>query len=209
MIGVELMRAEVLCTLIVLLTIPPVDGQIELLGIVTHQEGTVVVRRPERGAPSLPLYPRDSLFIGDQISTADRSLASLLFGRMANITLRERSSIAINETSAIILESGKIRLVSDGVPFAIHTPNAIGSVVPAAESVLIVHVADLGDGKVLYTTKLDWSVSVIAPDGNSEDSRFYPSRKPRDAASGVFVRHAERSTALAENGLEAISVRRP
>src|SRR5262250_944527 len=78
-------------------------------GVVTTLEGNVTVTRISL-APQ-PLKFRDDVFVNDKVVTGDQSLARMLLGGKAVVTVRERSSLTITETpgkATIDLEAGKI-----------------------------------------------------------------------------------------------------
>ena len=78
-------------------------------GVVTTLEGNVTVTRISL-APQ-PLKFRDDVFVNDKVVTGDQSLARMLLGGKAVVTVRERSALTITETpgkATIDLEAGKI-----------------------------------------------------------------------------------------------------
>jgi hypothetical protein len=105
-------------------------------GVVTTLEGVVTVTRaslPE----SRPLKFRDDVFVNDRVVTGDRSIARMLLGGKAVVTVRERSSLTITEIpgkSTITLDSGKIAVavarekVRPGEQIEVRTPNAVAGV---------------------------------------------------------------------------------
>src|SRR5437868_11165980 len=81
-------------------------------GVVTTLEGNVTARRVALPDP-LPLKFKDDVLLQDTVTTGDRSLARMLLGGKAVVTVRERSIITITEVpgrSTIELESGKFAL---------------------------------------------------------------------------------------------------
>jgi FecR protein len=111
-------------------------GQAQRAGVVTTLEGNVTAARVALPQP-LPLKFRDEVFLRDRIVTGDRSLARLLLGDKAIVTVRERSSLTITEVpgrSTVELESGKLGLavararMRPGEVIDIRTPNAIVAV---------------------------------------------------------------------------------
>ena len=104
-------------------------------GIVTTLEGNVTARRV--ALPDTPLKFRDDVLLQDTISTGDKSLARMLLGGKAVVTVRERSVLTITEIpgrSVIELETGKFALavarekMRPGEEIQIRTPNAIAGV---------------------------------------------------------------------------------
>ncbi len=123
---------------VVLWTLWPalVFGQASKAGIVTTLEGNVTVTRVSATRP-IPLHFKDDVFLQDRVVTGDRSIARLLLGGKAVVTIRERSVLTITEVpgkSTIDLASGKIALavvhdkMRPGESIDIRTPNAIAGV---------------------------------------------------------------------------------
>ncbi|HEV8142348.1 MAG TPA: FecR domain-containing protein, partial [Methylomirabilota bacterium] len=111
-------------------------AQTSKAGVVTVLEGNVTARR---GAPpaAVPLKFKDDVFLQDTVATADKSLARMLLGGKALVTVRERSVLTITEVpgrSTIELESGKFALalarekMRPGEEIQIRTPNAVAGV---------------------------------------------------------------------------------
>jgi hypothetical protein len=105
-------------------------------GIVTGLQGRVTVVRAPAPAPR-PLAFRDDVFLRDTVATADQSIARLLLGGKAAVTVRERSVLTITEVpgrSTIELESGKIALavardrLRPGESIEVRTGNAIAGI---------------------------------------------------------------------------------
>ena len=105
-------------------------------GVVTTLEGNVTARRVALTSP-VPLKFKDDVFLQDTVTTGDQSLARMLLGGKAVVTVRERSVLTITEVpgkSTIDLESGKFALavarekMKPGEEILIRTPNAIAGV---------------------------------------------------------------------------------
>ena len=105
-------------------------------GIVTTLEGNVTARRVALTTP-VALKFKDEVFLQDTVTTGDQSLARMLLGGKAVVTVRERSVLTITEVpgkSTIDLESGKFALavarekMRPGEEILIRTPNAIAGV---------------------------------------------------------------------------------
>jgi hypothetical protein len=105
-------------------------------GVVTTLEGNVSARRVALPGP-VPLRFKDDVFLQDTVTTGDRSLARMLLGGKAVVTVRERSVLTITEVpgkSTIDLESGKFALavarekMRPGEEIQIRTPNAVAGV---------------------------------------------------------------------------------
>ena len=124
--------------MLVLWTLWPtlVFGQAAKAGVVTTLEGTVTAARPISPQPVVLKF-KDDVFLQDRVTTGDRSLAKLLLGGRALVTVRERSSLTISEVpprSTIDLQAGKIGLavarerLRPGEQLDIRTPNAVAGV---------------------------------------------------------------------------------
>jgi YVTN family beta-propeller protein len=111
-------------------------AQTSKAGVVTVLEGNVTARR---GAPpaQVPLKFKDDVFLQDTVATGDKSLARMLLGGKALVTVRERSVLTITEVpgrSTIEIESGKFALalarekMRPGEEIQIRTPNAVAGV---------------------------------------------------------------------------------
>lgn len=116
-------------------------------GVVTTLEGTVTATR---AAATLPLRFKDDVFQRDTITTGEQSLARMLLGGKAVVTVRERSVLTITELpnrSTIDIESGKFALavarerMRPGEVIEIRTPNAIAGV---RGSVVVTEVESTG-----------------------------------------------------------------
>ncbi|MBM4443552.1 MAG: FecR domain-containing protein, partial [Candidatus Rokubacteria bacterium] len=111
-------------------------AQSERAGVVTTLEGNVTARRVALPDP-VPLKFKDDIFLRDTVTTGDRSIARILLGGKAVVTVRERSVLTITEVpgrSTIELDSGKFALavarekMRPGEEIQIRTPNAIAGV---------------------------------------------------------------------------------
>ena len=107
-------------------------------GVVTVLEGNVTARRVALPDP-VPLKFKDDVFFRDTVTTGDKSLARMLLGGRAVVTVRERSVLTITDIPAtgratIELESGKFALavarekMRSGEEIQIRTPNAVAGV---------------------------------------------------------------------------------
>lgn len=104
-------------------------------GIVTGVSGRVTVSRTT--TPPLPLNFKDELFLKDRITTAERSLARLLLGKKALVTVRELSELEIRDEagrSTVDLDSGKIAIgvarqrMRSGEVVEVRTQNAVAAI---------------------------------------------------------------------------------
>jgi hypothetical protein len=105
-------------------------------GVVTTLEGNVTAARSATPQP-VALKFKDDVFINDRVVTGDRSLARMLLGGKAVVTVRERSALTITEVpglSTIELDSGKIAVavakdkMRPGERVEVKTPNAVAAV---------------------------------------------------------------------------------
>ena len=105
-------------------------------GVVTTLEGNVSARRVALPDP-VSLKFKDDVFLQDTVTTGDKSLARMLLGGKAVVTVRERSVLTLTEVpgrSTIELDSGKFALavarekMRPGEEIQIRTPNAIAGV---------------------------------------------------------------------------------
>src|SRR5712692_6192304 len=105
-------------------------------GVVTVIEGNVTARRVVR-PDAVPLKFKDDVFLQDTVTTGDQSLARMLLGGKAVVTVREHSVLTITEVpgrSTLELESGKFALavarerMRPGEEIQIRTPNAVAGV---------------------------------------------------------------------------------
>ena len=107
-------------------------------GVVTTLEGNVTAQGAARtSATPVPLRFKDSVFHQDRITTGDKSLARMLLGGKAVVTVRERSVLTITESpnrSVVELTDGKFALavarerMRPGETIEVRTPNAVAGV---------------------------------------------------------------------------------
>lgn len=104
-------------------------------GVVTTLEGNVTVTRVTLGPQ--PLKFKDDIFVNDKVMTGDQSIARMLLGGKAVVTVRERSTLTITEVpgkATIDLEAGKIALavakekMRPGESIEIRAANAVAGV---------------------------------------------------------------------------------
>lgn len=105
-------------------------------GVATAVSGQVTVSHAVSPAPQ-PLNFKDKVFYRDRISTAARSLARLLLGKKALVTVRELSELQLIDqagTSTVDLASGKIAMgvarqrMLPGEIVEIRTQNAVAAI---------------------------------------------------------------------------------
>jgi len=104
-------------------------------GVVTTLEGNVTVSRV--ALPPQPLKFKDDVFVNDKVVTGDRSIARMLLGGKAVVTVRERSALTITEVpgkATIDLAAGKIAVavakdkMKPGELLEIRAANAVAGV---------------------------------------------------------------------------------
>src|SRR6266446_787284 len=112
------------------------SAQVTKAGVVTTLEGNVTAARTA-GTQPVALKFKDDVFVNDRVVTGDRSLARLLLGGKAVVTVRERSALTITEVpgrSTIDLDSGKVAVavakdkMRPGEQIEVKTPNAVAAV---------------------------------------------------------------------------------
>jgi hypothetical protein len=118
-------------------------------GVVTGLQGRATLVRPVIAQP-IPLKFKDDLFLHDEVETRENSVARVLLGGKALVTIRELSTFTITEEpgrAAVDLKTGKIAvgvaksLLRRGEVIEIRTPNAIAAV---RGSLLVAAVTCLG-----------------------------------------------------------------
>jgi len=110
-------------------------AQTSRAGVVTTLEGNVTVTRV--ALPPQPLKFKDDVFVDDKVVTGDRSLARMLLGGKAVVTVRERSVLTITEVpgkATIDLSAGKIAVavakdkMRPGESIEIRAANAVAGI---------------------------------------------------------------------------------
>src|SRR3989449_7238213 len=129
-------RAFVALSLLATLWPAIATAQATKAGVVPTLEGHVTAARTATPQP-VALKFKDDVFVNDRVVTGDRSLARLLLGGRAVVTVRERSALTITELpgrSTIDLDSGKIAVavatdkMRPGDQIEVRTPNAVAAV---------------------------------------------------------------------------------
>ena len=148
-------------------------------GVVTALSGTATVTRASAGAPRALKF-RDPVMLQDRIVTGEQSLARILLGGRAVITVRERSVVTITDSprvSTVDVESGKIALavakerMRPGESIQLRTPNAVAGV---RGTVVIAEVTRRGGDTSTRFTLLTGVIDVL---------RLNAERRPVGAAS--------------------------
>src|SRR2546427_1342124 len=94
----NLLRPAALLIALVTLDSSLASAQAAKAGVVTTLEGNVNVTRVTL-APQ-PLKFKDAVFVNDRVTTGDQSIARMLLGGNAVVTVRERSTLTITEVPA-------------------------------------------------------------------------------------------------------------
>ena len=127
-----------------------VQAQPPKAGVITTLEGNVTATRAAVPQP-VALKFKDDVFLQDRIATGEQSLARMLLGGKAVVTVRERSVVTITEIpgrSTVEIDSGKFALsvarerMRPGEVIEIRTPNAIAGV---RGSVIVTEVVRTGN----------------------------------------------------------------
>ena len=138
-------------------------------GTVTALHGTATVSRASLGAPRALKF-RDHVLVRDRIATGEESLARILLGGKAVITVRERSVVTIIESpsvSTVAVESGKIALavakerMRAGESVELRTPNAVAGI---RGTVVIAEVTRRGADASTRFTLLTGVIEVVRLD---------------------------------------------
>jgi uncharacterized membrane protein YgcG len=168
----------------------PAPAQTSKAGVVTTLQGSASVARPTTPQPA-PLRVRDDVFGQDRITTGEQSLARILLGGKAVVTVREHSQLTISETattSTIDITSGRIALVVDksrinpGESVQIKTPNAVAAI---RGTVVITEVAPNPAGATSRFTLLTGIVDVYLVDGSGQPTGQPVTLKPLQAVGVV------------------------
>jgi FecR-like protein len=140
--------ARTIAVLFLLVTLWPMLVLAQTLreaGVVTTLSGKASVARVSL-PQSLPLHFKDPVYLGDKVSTAEDSIARVLLGGKALVTIRELSIFTVTEEvgkSTVDLARGKLSLavaharMKPGEQVEVRTPNAIAAV---RGTVLVVEV---------------------------------------------------------------------
>jgi hypothetical protein len=131
------LRPVLACLALLLASWPvAVPAQAVRAGTVSTAHGAVTAARAAAPQP-VPLAFKDDVFLQDRIATGEQSLARILLGGKALVTVRERSSLTITEVpgvSTVDLQSGKLSLavardrMRAGETINIRTPNIVAAV---------------------------------------------------------------------------------
>jgi hypothetical protein len=111
------------------------DAQ-ERAGVVTTLEGNVTVTRASLSEPT-PLKFKDDIFVRDRIATGKDSVARILLGGRAVVTVREHSAVTITEAPGVAtvdVAAGRVAVavarekMRHGDLLQVKTPNAVAGI---------------------------------------------------------------------------------
>ncbi len=137
-------------------------AQLTKAGVVTTLHGTATVSRASISQP-VPLKFKDDVFVQDRVSTGDDSVARILLGGRAIVTVRERSALTITEVpgvSTVNVGIGRAAIavakerMKPGETIEIRTPNAVAGI---RGTIVVVEVdqttVQAGQGPAAFTTR--------------------------------------------------------
>src|SRR5262245_35484677 len=207
-------RAALLVLVAALMSGVPADAESGgPAGIVTALQGTATVTRASLGTPR-PLKFRDDVMLQDRIATGDQSVARILLGGKAVVTVRERSVVTITESpkvSTIDVADGKIALavakerMRPGQAIDVRTPNAVAGI---RGTVVIAEVRRRGPDISTRFTLLTGVIEVMRVDAARQPVGAAAILNPLQTISieGVLsptrsITRAEGTTAAAQFGI--------
>ncbi len=132
------MKRAALALVLLALVIPATSPGSEPVraGVVTTLLGSATITRAST-PEAAPLKFRDPVFLNDRVTTAENSLARILLGGKALVTVREKSVLHLTEVpgaSTIELADGRLALavvkerMRPGDLIEIRTPNAVAGI---------------------------------------------------------------------------------
>src|SRR2546428_6427117 len=155
---------------LVLVTPAAAFAQLTKAGVVTTLHGTATVSRASLSQP-LPLKFKDDVFVQDRVITGDDSVARILLGGKAIVTVRERSSLTITEApsvSTVNIGVGRAAIavakerMKPGETIEIRTPNAVAGI---RGTLVIVEVAQTTAQAVPSPAAFTTRFTVITGEG--------------------------------------------
>jgi len=163
-------RTALLIVVTALISWAPADAESGArAGIVTALQGTATVTRASLSTPRRLKF-RDDVMLQDRIATGDESVARILLGGKAVVTVRERSVVTIIESpnvSTIDVADGKIALavakgrMRPGESIDLRTPNAVAGI---RGTVVIAEVQGRGADVSTRFTLLTGVIDVVRLD---------------------------------------------
>lgn len=180
-------------------------------GIVSALKGDVVITRVALPQQPVPLKFKDEIFFRDRISTKEESIARVLMGGKALITVRELSELTITEApgkpSVVDIARGKIalavarELMKPGEMIHVRTPNAVAAV---RGTVIIVEVLPAGAGPDYQPVRASYQVTE---NGDSPHfSRAVPVQAPSVITNFHVLKGSIDVTSLGQPGALPVSI---
>ena len=139
----------------------------ERAGVVTTLEGNATVSRASLPSPA-PLKFKDDIYVRDRIATGGESIARILLGGRAVVTVRERSVVTITEVpgvSTVDVVAGRAAVavlrekMRPGDLVEVKTPNAVAGI---RGTVIVAEVFDAQHSRI---TVLKGVIDVTRLDG--------------------------------------------
>jgi FecR-like protein len=139
----------------------------ERAGVVTTLEGDVTVTRASLPRPA-PLKFKDDIYARDRVATGKESVARILLGGRAVVTVREHSTVTITEAPGVAtvdLAAGRVAVavarekMRAGDVVEVRTPNAVAGI---RGTVIVAEVFGADDSVI---TVLKGSIDVSRLDG--------------------------------------------
>lgn len=151
------------------LALVPWTAQAQKVGVVTTAQGQVTVSRPASRPAAVKF--REEVFVRDRIATGERSLARILFGDKAVVTVTEHAALTITDrpkTSVIDVGLGRLALtvarerMKRSEAIEIRTPHAVAAIRGTVVVVEVVRTPSTPDGYLTRLTLLKGAVDVQA-----------------------------------------------
>jgi hypothetical protein len=126
---------QVLIVVVAISLAPHASAQ-ERAGVVTTLEGRVTVTRASLPQPA-PLKFKDDIYVRDRIATAEDSVARILLGGRAVVTVREHSTVTITQAAgaaSVDVRAGRVAVavarekMRAGDVVEVRTPNAVAGI---------------------------------------------------------------------------------
>jgi hypothetical protein len=156
-------RALTLLTAVLALVVGAQAEAQDRAGVVTTLEGSVTVTRASLPQPA-PLKFKDDIFVRDRIATGEDSVARILLGGRAVVTVREHSAVTITEAPGVAtvdVAAGRVAVavarekMRHGDLVRVKTPNAVAGIRGT------VIVAEVFDASHSVVTVLKGTIDVM------------------------------------------------
>lgn len=121
---------------VVAIGLAPQASAQERAGVVTTLQGQVTVTRASLPQPA-PLKFKDDIYVRDRIATAENSVARILLGGRAVVTVREHSTVTITQAAgaaSVDVTAGRVAVavarekMRAGDVVEVRTPNAVAGI---------------------------------------------------------------------------------